>query len=113
MVIILSFVFIVSILMFLQRNLVSNKSDLQCLTSTQIRYRIETGQSICIKDKLRNLYMIIHPIDIKSARILIPKINVNMIHVSELSIISEIMELIEERKVEVYGGEYFIASRKN
>lgn len=114
MFIILSIVLIISILVVLNKNIVLNQqSGLQCLNPVQIRYRIATGHSICIKDKLRDLYMIIHPIDFKSARISIPKINLNSIHVSELSIISEIMELIDERKVEVYDGEYFIASRKN
>lgn len=88
----------------------SKSINLNSLTEVQIRYKLNTGHSICIRDRVRNLYMLIYPIDFKSARILIPRININRIHKCEISLLSEVMELIECNKVDVYDGEAFMTS---
>lgn len=77
----------------------------QSLTLTQIRYKINTNSSICIKDRIRkNLCMYIYPIDTKSARINIPSMGIDRIHKCRLSLLSEIVDILDSYSVDAYDG---------
>jgi hypothetical protein len=56
--------------------------------------------------------MLIYPLNKMEARIQVPKIGIEGVHRCRISLLSDIMDLIENHKVEVYDGEDFIASRK-